>query len=697
MTLRGLAGPDGLRYNRESMGQGRAGIEMERRSWIARTMVLLTLMAALAVRLIALERQDIWWDEARNIDVALRPFLQVAVAPELDIHPPVYFWMLHGWLRLAGVELGMEPHRIAWLARWLSVCAGVVSVALLFRLGQRMAGDAPHAGWAGGVAALLGAGSAFWLAESQEARMYTVGFAWLTAAAVAWTALLPAGVGWALPGTCEAVPVRRGLFFVVLTAAALLTHYNAVFVVAAWYVAWMLLAWMVQPRISALRAVMVCGLGTAALVAPIAPIALRQIPDYANPNLVVPTLTEYLRQNWQAYWAGYAFDTAWVGGNGGLWLWGAAAIILAALVVLLVKQFSPFTLFGAAWLVGATVLYYLAVLDRGAFNVRYSSFVTPALYALAGAGLVELVRLRRALLIAAPVAVMLWPVALTNDLWDTRFDREDMSGVVRWLHRSAGPNDVIFVDQKYPFGFYYERYTVEADVEPTGPEAAPARYLFVDINTLDRQLTRWAGYAQAVYWVQWFESDTDPRRAVTFLLDPAGKRGETQFFRGYSVDRWELQPPNRFSLATNLLPRRVVFAQAVETVAVEVPTAPIEPGGYVPVVVRWQRVPGGVVDAPLKARVALYDQAGARIAQRDERLLNDRHLLPSQWQRDDSPLNVYLLSVPPETGVGPLDVGLLVYHAETLEPLEVRDESGNPAGIEAMLGSVTISIPESTP
>ena len=55
------------------------------------------LLAAFALRLYELTRQDIWWDEARNIDVALRPFVQVATAPELDIHPPVYFWLLHFW------------------------------------------------------------------------------------------------------------------------------------------------------------------------------------------------------------------------------------------------------------------------------------------------------------------------------------------------------------------------------------------------------------------------------------------------------------------------------------------------------------------------------------------------------------------------------------------------------------------------
>lgn len=719
MLLSVLAAAKGLRYNPWIMGHETAGRpgEYPRRS--GRLWMLLVLPAALALRLVALDRQDIWWDEARNIDVALRPFWQVAVAPELDIHPPIYFWLLHGWLRVAGVTMGMEAQQIAWLARWLSVAAGVIGVALLYRLGARLVGSASHAPRAGVLAALLGAGAAFWLAESQETRMYTVGFALLAGAAVAWMEMLPrqerdGGSRWCMPGA--GMPRAPVVLFVLLSAAALLTHYNAVFVVVAWYIAWAAMAlpamWRGEARGAVLRPIMLCGLGTAVLVAPIAPIALRQIPGYANPNLAVPGLGEYLRQNWQAYWAGYAYDRAWGGGAGEWWLWGAGGIAGLALVVLAVRRFSPATVWGMAWLVGATALYYVAVMDRGAFNVRYASFVTPALYALVGAGLVELMRIRRALVAAIPAALLFWPHAVQADLWDTRFDREDMSGVAAWLRHEAGPRDVIFVDQKYPFGFYYQRYTVDAEAEPVGPERAPARYLFVDINTLDQVLTRWAGEAETVYWVQWFESDTDPRRAVSFLLDQAGTRGEERLFRGYTVDRWALRPPNRFVLGENLQPQLVVFSQfqvgpAVQTLEIGIAVAEVAPGGYVPVVIRWQRVPGARVEVPLKARVALYDRTGARIAQRDERLLNDRHLLPSHWQADDRPLNVYLLEVPAETESGPLEVGLLVYHVETLEPLDVLDAAGNPAGIEAIIGTVqagasdssttAIPSPEATP
>ncbi|MCB0043704.1 MAG: hypothetical protein KDE23_28650, partial [Caldilinea sp.] len=96
--------------------------------------------------------------------------------------------------------------------------------------------------------------------------------------------------------------------------------------------------------------------------------------------------------------------------------------------------------------------------------------------------------------------------------------------------------------------------------------------------------------------------------------------------------------------------------------------------------------PGGAIDRPLKARVALYDAAGNRLAQSDERLLNDRHRAPDQWLPDDRPLNVYNLALPAELAPGKYDVRLLVYDADSLEPLTWIDAAGNAAGIEPKIG-----------
>lgn len=668
---------------------------------LIRFLILLVLLGTFALYLHELTYQDIWWDEARNIDVALRPLGQVATAPELDIHPPLYFWLLHFWGRAVGLSHGQPPEIIAYGSRFLSVFMGVIAVALLYPLGRRL-----HSPSAGLLALTIAAASPFWLAESQETRMYTLSFALLSAAA--WFLLQSVDQRHRQHATRN----THHALFILLSTAALYTHYNALFILVAWYTWWGILALLRPNRWQELRRPLLCGIATIILLLPIVPTALRQIPDYANPNLTIPSVGAYLWQNWHAYLGGYALDPTIIFSHSTLWLWLIATIALSGLILNYGLHFTqPATrgsLLGAhhpspisslatwlllTWLLGGLTLYYIAVLDRGAFNVRYSSFVTPPLYLLIGMALANWARLWRPLAGVGLALLLLGVIpAIRADLYDPRFAREDVGDLAAWLRQTAGPNDLIFVDQKYPFGFYYARYAIDAAITPDGPEAAPARYLFVDVNTLDQVLTKWAGNAQRVFWVQWFESDTDPRHAVRFLLDTYGERAGERNFQGYNVDWWTLTPPTTFQLPTTWLDRTIRFADAVQTSELAFP-AQVQAGEKLPISIRWQRVPGGTIDRPLKARIALYDAANNRLAQADERLLNDRHRLPAEWGEDESPLNLYLLDLPEGVAVGEYELRLLVYDAETLEPLSWLDEVGNPSGVEEVLGSLAVGEP----
>ena len=83
---------------------------------------------------------------------------------------------------------------------------------------------------------------------------------------------------------------------------------------------------------------------------------------------------------------------------------------------------------------------------------------------------------------------------------------------------------------------------------PAGPEAAaPARYLFVDINTIDQRLTEWAGDANRVFWVQWFESDTDPGRGAFSAGEIWHARGGRDF-PGLPAQLVGSDPTHRFRL-----------------------------------------------------------------------------------------------------------------------------------------------------
>lgn len=152
--------------------------------------LLLIGMLAFGLRMVNLEGRPLWYDEAFAVLYAsLRPpqMLYGTVTPAqgagaADVHPLLYYFLLHGWMGLAG--------RSALAVRFLSVGLGTVTVVLLWRL----------AGWCfdrrtSVAVGLLAAAHPFHVAYSQEARMYAL--LGLAAVMAAWGLLraLQEGVG----------------------------------------------------------------------------------------------------------------------------------------------------------------------------------------------------------------------------------------------------------------------------------------------------------------------------------------------------------------------------------------------------------------------------------------------------------------------------------------------------------------------
>ncbi|NJK69312.1 MAG: hypothetical protein HC941_24815, partial [Microcoleus sp. SU_5_3] len=143
------------------------------------------------------------------------------------------------------------------------------------------------------------------------------------------------------------------------------------------------------------------------------------------------------------------FDPTFLVGNGMIWLWAVLGILglgigdwgllSARRKSLISNPQSPIPpLFLLTWVIGGLALYYVAVLDRGAFNVRYSSFITPALYVLLGGALAAWQRGWRPLgwLGLVVIAAGMLP-GIQADLYDARFAREDIAGVTHWLRAVA--------------------------------------------------------------------------------------------------------------------------------------------------------------------------------------------------------------------------------------------------------------------
>lgn len=168
--------------------------------------LLFLVFGALALRLARLGFQPLWWDEGYSAWFATHSLARMAAFTAEDIHPPLYYALLHLWTRVAGAG----PLSL----RLLSVMAGVAAIPLMFAASRRILGS--------GRAALIAAGllavNPLHVYYSQEVRMYGL------------VALLSIGVLWAawevLHGARRG---RAGWAYVLLTAAALYTQYYAVF------------------------------------------------------------------------------------------------------------------------------------------------------------------------------------------------------------------------------------------------------------------------------------------------------------------------------------------------------------------------------------------------------------------------------------------------------------------------------------
>lgn len=632
----------------------------------------LILLAALALRLLRLDFQDIWWDEARNITVAAQPLAAIAAAGELDIHPPLYFYALHLWTGLLDQS--------AFSARLLSVWCGVLAVALAGALARPLLVDRDRGRLAALLAMGLAALSPFALAEAQETRMYTLAWALLSAAMLAlWRATgpRPRPGWWAL--------------FALLAAASLATHYGTAMALAPW-AAW-LLGWALAgpQRGRRLATLAATGAATLFLLVPLAPVMGRQIPGYDNPNLQLPALASYLGQVARAFTQGeFVPPWSWTAAR---WLWLAVLAGGAAAGFVAHRSGSARSRWGrvgllALWLLGGLALYYLVLVRRSAFDPRYISFVLPPLWALAGWALASLRGLARPLpwLAAAALALLAVP-SLRADLTDPAAFREDMRGVVAWLAARATPEDIVLVDQRYPFGFYWQRWNNDGYGRPPAEPAsqAPAQYLFVDVHRLDERLTELAGQARHVFWVTWFESDTDPRGATAALLDAHGQLVDQQELRGYTVSQWRLQPPVTFRLPADFTPLGLGFEPGVTLVEGDWlgRLAPAPAGQDALVALRWEA--GGPTPRPLKVSLRLKDANGVTVAQDDRLLLNDRHLRSDAWPAGASALGIYTLSLD-AVAPGEYSLAVVLYDEETLAPVGLAG-----GGVEPVIGVLRVA------
>jgi hypothetical protein len=138
--------------------RGVTAVAGRRRGYWALVALLLLLGAWL--RLHALTRWDIWYDECFSI-VRVRMLERTLRENIYDLHPPLYMLVLSGWMALWGISL--------FQLRFFSALLGWLTLIPVWRCGRLLGGERA------GVAALaLFAVAPFQVYYSQEGRMYSL-------------------------------------------------------------------------------------------------------------------------------------------------------------------------------------------------------------------------------------------------------------------------------------------------------------------------------------------------------------------------------------------------------------------------------------------------------------------------------------------------------------------------------------------
>jgi len=445
---------------------------------------------ALTLRLVGLGAQELRGDEAymylmARADVADILPAQIGVG---EPHSPLSYYLLHGWMRLAG--------RSELALRIPSVVLGVLLVVFMYRLGRALWG--PAAGVLAGLLTTVSQ-SLVWLA--QDAR-HQYGLA-LVASTAATLILVRAmsrrlrAVGWA--------------GYTLLVAITAYSHLYGLFAVLAHGA-----AVLATPALRRLRRTWLWSVGAAALLyAPWLMVSLPQV-------LATGQLQDVTRADLAMYLADVG---TWVVSGSGLGHDMARWVLLVSVAATMVlvrrreRVLVPWRAILSVWLGSAVSVIYLVLLRRTMFNAFYLSLAAPAWWLLVtAAALGPAVKngWRGSSWLAAGLVVALLAVnglSLGAYYVDPALSRtQGYREVAAYLERHAEPGDVFVANWPDPcWDYYLEDVPVSRTMVP--PRAGMSH------ESLAEAIAEVADAYSRVWLAPYRHSGWDPDGAVEHWLE----------------------------------------------------------------------------------------------------------------------------------------------------------------------------------
>jgi mannosyltransferase len=683
------------------------------------------LLAAFAVRLYRLGVASLWYDETVSVYLAQQDFAELVRHTAGDIHPPLYYLLLHVWGRLAGwSEFAMA---------FVSLCFGILLIALVYRVAREWFNV--RVAW---IAALLIAISPYNLWYSQEVRMYTLG-AMLGLASVYFLVRL---ISRQLSVTSRQSIFSRDLIvYAIISALGLYTLYYFAFLLV--FENLVTLVWLIRNSRSRLDlrfgnwklgfvTWVFSQLAILILYLPWLPIAIHQAIDPPVPPWrSFIALPQVLLESFSALVVGQSIEPI-----------VALPVLLIVGVIIVVAMLDdreqttddrqkttdnrlqtidnrlqttdrrlttdPSSLttnhlsLTTVFLLGYTfiplLIIYALSLWKPLYHVRYVFLYSPAFYILLALGIARIASRVSRFTFYALLLLFFGACAFSiyNFWFEPKYAKDDLRGAVNYLAEHWRPGDAILINAGYTytaFVYYYDqpiawrgRLTEYASpsandgaiVLQTGSVGGAPNLGWGDprsdfyATTADETraaLDRVFAAHPRVWMLRLYDTVVDPDGIIRDYLATRGRIIDDQGFAGESYARVQgylTAPLPTTTLPSTITRRDVLLGNRIVLLGFEPASIIARAGATIDVNVYWQAKEQTNVDSHLF--IAVYAEDGALVASTEEIPIGNA-LGTSRWTPGEILRDPIRVRLPAHLAPGLYNLRITLYNPLTNEPL----------------------------
>ncbi len=626
---------------------------------------VLILLLAFGLRVWRLSSQSFWWDESYSAMVAsgsLRSI--VATLAREDFHPPLHYFILHYWMRVAGQS--------EFALRYVSVTLGVLTVAAAWITATRLLSPS-----AAPIATLIFAFSPFLWYYSQEARMF---------------ALVPLFGTLTVYFCARAIDESRLRWWIAYVAVTALGFYSLYYALFMPFVCGLWILLLGRRGWRAFRAWVIATVAALAIYVPWVPIFLYRNAVWSSAFQPENGPSKVVAWSWPEFVMGLPNLALYRESLALAFLGMTALVAIGSLIFAGIEaRRRPGVLLAALSFVAPLAVIAAISVVKPVFHPRYAIPVAPGLY-LSFAALLEY------LLYAAPASApwtRLWrrPAAIGSGallaccaaygLYHLEFDpaylRDNYRGAIAYVLQREQPADTVLDNAIPPFWYYYHG-PIPASYFPTGPytEANVAN----ELNELTRGRTR-------LWYVQQMAIPNDPDGFVDTQLRLHSRRLDERWFGAIRVQLWQISPEDHFA-ATTFSPASANLADELSLVGYAA-SGEATGGKTLDVELKW------LVRRPPSADdgfwVGVSDAEGHSWGRADIQPRDATYSLSHSWQTGETVVTRFDLPIDVGTPPGHYQIVGGVYRLSDLAGLNVLDAGDHPIGQQFVVGTLTVSKP----